>query len=79
MTDRNPTLSRTVLTATLAILAQTDCHPAPPPGLPSGEETRVQIIHFSDYHAHAIPFYSEHRPIRGDWRERWPTLRPHDG
>lgn len=65
MTDRNRTLSRTVLTATLAILAQTGCHPAPPPGLPSGEETRVQIIHFSDYHAHAIPFYSEHRPDQG--------------
>jgi len=25
----------------------------------------VQVIHFSDYHAHAIPFYSEHRPDQG--------------
>ena len=41
------------------------CHPsqpytqAPPLTAPANV-TRVQVIHFSDYHAHAVPYFSEH-------------------
>ncbi|HMU37439.1 MAG TPA: bifunctional UDP-sugar hydrolase/5'-nucleotidase [Pseudomonadota bacterium] len=48
------------------------CHPNAPSPLPSKpapsetkEDVRVQVIHFSDYHAHAIPFFSEHKPDQG--------------
>src|SRR2546430_871038 len=30
-----------------------------------GRETRVTILHFSDYHSHALPFYDEGRPGEG--------------
>ena len=51
--------------AILAGLLLSACHPTPIPGAPTTDEIKVQLIHFSDYHAHAIPFYSEHRPDQG--------------
>ena len=27
--------------------------------------TLVTLLHFSDYHSHALPFYSEERPSQG--------------
>jgi 5'-nucleotidase/UDP-sugar diphosphatase len=31
----------------------------------SARTTRITILHFSDYHSHALPFYSEGRPRQG--------------
>lgn len=56
-------VSTLLLGPVLGMLA--GCHLAPTVGIPSGEETKVSLIHFSDYHAHAIPFYSEHRADQG--------------
>lgn len=46
--------------------------PAPPassvpsvPTVPSVGEARVTLLHFSDYHAHAVPFFSEHQSGQG--------------
>ena len=58
-------LASSTVSLTLALAVGAACHPTPPPGTPTSDETRVQVIHFSDYHAHAIPFYSEHRPDQG--------------
>ncbi len=35
-----------------------------PPGLLSGSgaESKVTLLHFSDYHSHAVPYFSEHSP-----------------
>lgn len=53
----------------IALLVCAGCHPRPSPDPPhqtqTQTETRVQVIHFSDYHAHAIPFFSEHKPDQG--------------
>ncbi len=32
---------------------------------PGGAATSVTLLHFSDYHSHALPFYSEDRPDQG--------------
>jgi 5'-nucleotidase len=32
---------------------------------PAAETTTVTMLHFSDYHSHALPFYSEARPNQG--------------
>lgn len=32
---------------------------------PAAEDVRLTILHFSDYHSHALPYYSEHRPGQG--------------
>lgn len=56
------------LASTLALATSMGCHPtaaSTPPTVIIGDEVRVQVIHFSDYHAHAIPFYSEHKPDQG--------------
>jgi 5'-nucleotidase/UDP-sugar diphosphatase len=46
------------------------CHqPEPVPStttlVPPSEETRVTVLHFSDYHSHAVPYFSEHAPNQG--------------
>src|SRR5258708_16556778 len=33
--------------------------------LPTHAATRVTLLQFSDYHSHAMPFYSEERPSQG--------------
>lgn len=33
--------------------------------LPAGAARRVVLLHFSDYHSHAVPFFSEGRPDQG--------------
>ncbi|HRI50322.1 MAG TPA: bifunctional UDP-sugar hydrolase/5'-nucleotidase [Pseudomonadota bacterium] len=38
--------------------------PLPPPS-PSPEAVKVTLLHFSDYHSHALPYYSEHAPDQG--------------
>jgi len=43
------------------------CHPGEPyvqsaSPCRSGPGTRVKLLHFSDYHSHAVPFFSEHQP-----------------
>lgn len=43
------------------------CHPSDPypqlgPPLPPNIVTRVRLIHFSDYHSHAVPYFSGHQP-----------------
>ncbi len=56
------------LASPLALAMSFGCHPTAanaPPTVMMGDEVRVQVIHFSDYHAHAIPFYSEHKPDQG--------------
>lgn len=37
--------------------------PTPPGLLSAGSvETKVTLLHFSDYHSHAVPFFAEHAP-----------------
>ena len=38
--------------------------PLPPPGA-SPEPVKVTLLHFSDYHSHALPYYSEHAADQG--------------
>jgi 5'-nucleotidase / UDP-sugar diphosphatase len=33
-----------------------------PAALAAGPDTKVNLLHFSDYHSHAVPFYSEGKP-----------------
>lgn len=59
---------RTLAALALTLCAVAGCHPTATPtanGMMSPDEVRVQLIHFSDYHSHAIPFYSEHKPDQG--------------
>lgn len=59
---------RTVLSAlTLGVLVSHAACPAVdpylqlPPAAQPPVRTRVQLIHFSDYHSHAVPYFSEHQ------------------
>jgi 5'-nucleotidase len=36
-----------------------------PPSPPPSDEVRLTLLHFSDYHAHAVPFFSEHQANQG--------------
>lgn len=36
--------------------------PTPPSLLSGSAESRVTLLHFSDYHSHAVPYFSEHSP-----------------
>lgn len=46
-----------------ACLQPAQDYPTPPSLLAaSGAESRVTLLHFSDYHSHAVPFFSEHSP-----------------
>lgn len=38
--------------------------PLPPPSV-SPESVKVTLLHFSDYHSHAVPYYSEHAADQG--------------
>ncbi len=57
---RRPTaLAAVLLLVSLACTAQPVAAPAP------AHETTLVLIHFADYHSHAIPFYSEGKPAQG--------------
>lgn len=60
-------LARLVGLGALGVLAA--CHPplaAPSPApAAGGDEVRLTLLHFSDYHAHAVPFFSEHQSSQG--------------
>ena len=45
---------------------QAEPFPAQIRPLPVGAgETRITVLHFSDYHSHALPYFSEHSPDQG--------------
>jgi 5'-nucleotidase len=50
-------LGRLLVPFTVLALVAVACGPQPAP--PAAQGTRVTLIHFADYHSHAIPFYSE--------------------
>ncbi len=61
MVARHP--SRSPLTVLSAILlALTLMTAMMPAARAQGGETQVTLVHFSDYHSHAVPFYSEGKP-----------------
>jgi 5'-nucleotidase len=51
----------------LGLGALTACHlpRAAPSPAPAAGEVRLTLLHFSDYHAHAVPFFSEHQRDQG--------------
>ncbi len=68
---RNPGLGLSLAAALLLTLG-TSCQkpeangPAPPlPTKPEAEPVKVTLLHFSDYHSHALPYYSEHAADQG--------------
>lgn len=63
---RTPSLLRSLVPVSLA-LTLAGCHTpmGAPPSPPPGGEVRVTLLHFSDYHAHAVPFFSEHQAGQG--------------
>lgn len=38
---------------------------APSPAPPTNQVTAVTVVHFSDYHSHSVPYFSEHQPDQG--------------
>src|SRR5436190_1706598 len=49
----SPPMRRLILTLLFAV------------ALPLFARTRIVLLHFSDYHSHALPFYSEERADQG--------------
>ncbi len=67
--NRALVLLRLLAVASVTVILGSSClqpaqdYPTPPSLLSAaGAESKVTLLHFSDYHSHAVPFFAEHSP-----------------